>query len=142
MSRSRIPPELRRKIAEEAGYRCGYCLTPEGLSGARLEIDHLLPRAAGGETVEENLWLACAGCNRFKGAQTHGRDPKTGRKVRLFNPRRQRWADHFLWSPDGTRILGRTPCGRATVEALRLNRPELILARRLWRSVGWWPPVE
>lgn len=78
----RIPPALRRRVAEEAGHRCGYCLTPEGLSGARLELDHILPRAAGGETAEENLWLACAACNRFKGTQTHGRDPETGRRVR------------------------------------------------------------
>jgi 5-methylcytosine-specific restriction endonuclease McrA len=25
----------------------------------KLEIEHLVPKASGGETIEENLWLAC-----------------------------------------------------------------------------------
>lgn len=37
-------------------------------------------------------------------------------------------------------MLGRTPIGRATVEALHLNRPELVNLRRLLRDVGEHPP--
>lgn len=66
---------MRQRIAEDAGYRCGYCLTPQGLSGARLEVDHIIPKAASGQTTELNLWLACVSCNRFKGVQTYGRNP-------------------------------------------------------------------
>lgn len=77
----RISAQLRRQIAEQAGYRCGYCLTPQGLSGARLEIDHIIPQAEGGATEEENLWLACVSCNRFKGARTHAEDPETGQEI-------------------------------------------------------------
>ena len=138
----RVSARLRQQIAEQAGYRCGYCLTPQGLSGALLELDHIIPKAKGGLTEEENLWLACVSCNRFKGARTHAEDPETGRRIRLFNPRKQRWSEHFAWSPEGTQILGLTPCGRATVEALRLNREEIVRARRRWVSAGWWPPVE
>lgn len=36
---------------------------------------------------EENLWLACRLCNNAKRMQTHGYDPLTRRRVRLFNPR-------------------------------------------------------
>ena len=103
-------------------------------------IDHIIPEAAGGLTSEENLWLACHSCNEFKGAQTHARDPQTGRRVRLFNPRKHRWRDHFTWSEDGTRVVGLTPCGRAIVVALQLNHEEIVAARRQWVSVGWWPP--
>jgi hypothetical protein len=48
----------------------------------------------------------------------------------LFNPRRQLWKQHFSWSEDFLQIIGRTPTGRATVEALHLNRPELVNLRR------------
>jgi hypothetical protein len=47
----------------------------------------------------------------------------------LFNPRSQLWKQHFSWSGDFLQITGRTT-GRATVEALHLNRPELVNLRR------------
>jgi hypothetical protein len=105
-----------------------------------MEFDHLIPQAAGGTNREENLWLACRRCNAFKGTQTQARDPQSGERVALFNPRRQLWIDHFTWSEDGTEIIGKTPCGRATVAALRMNNAEIMVARRSWVSVGWWPP--
>jgi hypothetical protein len=105
-----------------------------------MEFDHLIPQAAGGTNREENLWLACRRRNAFKGTQTHARDPQNGEWVALFNPRRQRWIDHFAWSEDGTEIIGKTPYGRATVAALKMNNAEIVVARRSWVSVGWWPP--
>jgi hypothetical protein len=62
--------------------------------------------------------------------------------VRLFDPRREAWEDHFVWSPGADRILGLTPVGRATVLALNLNRPSLVRARRAWVAVGWHPPQD
>jgi hypothetical protein len=129
--KARISPRLRERVARAAGRRGGYCLPPERITGYRLTVGHIVPEAAGGESVEANLWLACNGCNEFKGAQTRVPDPTTGRLVGLFNPRRQEWRTHFRWSDDGTEIVGLTPCGRATVAALRLNRPELLAARSL-----------
>jgi len=123
-----------------AGQRCGYCLTPQAITGASLEIEHIIPEGAGGLTEESNLWLACTSCNRYKGTRTQGIDPASGEHVSLFNPRNQRWREHFVWSEDGTEIIGLSPCGRATVEALRLNNPEIIGARSLWVQSGWWPP--
>jgi hypothetical protein len=106
-----------------------------------LEIEHLIPLAAGA-TRAENLWLACRRCNGFKGAQTAAPDPLTGQVATLFNPRTQIWQEHFQWSDDGTQIVGVTAGGRATVTALKLNSAEICAARRLWVSVGWWPPSE
>jgi hypothetical protein len=60
--------------------------------------------------------------------------------VRLFNPRRQRWLEHFTWTPEGDLVIGLTPTGRATIVALQLNRPTLVRARRLWVVAGWHPP--
>jgi hypothetical protein len=72
--------------------------------------------------------------------QTHARDPMTGRRVRIFDPRRQRWSRHFLWSDDGTRVLGRTATGRATVVALQLNNVIAVTVRHEWVAIGWHPP--
>jgi hypothetical protein len=72
----------------------------------------------------------------FKSDQTHGRDPLTGHRVRLFNPRRQLWKRHFRWSDDGAFIIGRTACGRATVAALNLNNLVAVTVRRNWIAAG------
>jgi hypothetical protein len=60
--------------------------------------------------------------------------------VPVYNPRRQVWSEHFEWSRDGTQILGRTACGRATVIALRLNNLIAVTVRRHWVAAGWHPP--
>ncbi|MEA3339864.1 MAG: HNH endonuclease signature motif containing protein [Chloroflexota bacterium] len=137
-----VPTPLKERIAQQARYRCGYCLRTEELMGMPMSIDHIISQAAGGPTSEENLWLACRRCNEFKGAQTRARDPHTGDWVTLFNPRQQVWVKHFGWSKDGADILGKTSCGRATVVALKMNNPEIVVARRLWVSAGWWPPQD
>ena len=110
--------------------------------GIPMEVEHIIPEAAGGTSVEENLWLACRRCNQFKGTQTHGTDLLTGRRVRLFNPRRQSWKRHFEWDVDGGEILGKTACGRATVLTLQMNNLVIVSARRKWVEVGWWPPED
>jgi 5-methylcytosine-specific restriction endonuclease McrA len=105
-----------------------------------MHCEHIIPKSKGGATTLENLALACAWCNGYKGTQTSGRDPRTGRKVRLFHPRKDRWERHFRWSEDGIRIIGKTSIGRATVAALRLNREELVRLRQLLVAVGEHPP--
>jgi hypothetical protein len=65
--------------------------------------------------------------------------PQTGGMVRLFDPRRQRWSRHFVWSQDFLRLIGRSATGRATVVALQLNRPEIINLRLALRAIGEHP---
>lgn len=117
MSSAYIPVELRRRIAEQAQYRCGYCLTQEAVTGIPMEFDHLRPRSLDGPTTEDNLWLACPLCNDHKGSRVLAIDPESGELVRLFNPRRQIWQEHFAWAEGGTRIDGISAVGRATVAA-------------------------
>lgn len=107
-----------------------------------MEIDYLLPEARGGRTEEQNLWLACSGCNGHKGDRTAARDPMTRETVRLFNPRHDRWTEHFAWTATSDQIVGMTPIGRATVVALKLNRPLLVRARQLWVRMGVHPPAD
>lgn len=137
-----VPRSLRRKIAIVAQHRCGYCQTEQRLSGAPMHVDHIIPLARGGTSDESNLWLACAWCNSFKGDTTHAVDPETGQIVPLFNPRTQCWSEHFLWSDHFTCIVGLTPTGRATVQALQMNNEFIVTARRYWVQAGWRPALE
>jgi len=136
----RLADEVRARVRALAGNRCGYCLSPQHLVLGLLEIDHIIPKARGGSDDEDNLWLACRLCNNAKRTQVSGTDPDTGQPVRLFDPRRQVWSEHFAWSEDGTRVLGTTPCGRATVLALELNSLIAVSVRRYWVAAGWHPP--
>ena len=137
---SSIPQATRERVAQQAVFRCGYCLTQERVSGIPLTLEHLMPRAKGGIDTEENLWLSCRLCNEAKGIQIEAPDSETGELVPLFNPRQQQWGDHFMWSECGTRVIGTTPTGRATVIALSLNSEFRVRARALWVEVGWHPP--
>ena len=90
-----------------------------------------MPRSQNGETSLDNLALACQGCNNFKYNKTQARDPVTNHSVPLFHPRQQLWQEHFTWNERFELIIGITATGRATVEALKLNRQELVNLRRL-----------
>ncbi len=79
-----------------------------------MAFDHIHPRSKGGETSFENVCLACRSCNEFKSDITEAQDPLTGKIVSLFNPRTQKWDDHFCWSADSTRVEGKTAIGRVT----------------------------
>jgi len=136
-----ISRQLRQKVIADAQNRCGYCLTAQHISGAQMHIEHILPLSRGGTSDESNLWLSCAWCNSFKGAQTHAVDPLSGSEVPLFNPRSQIWQEHFQWSADGAEIVGISATGRATVAALRLNNEYILPARRQWILAGWHPPT-
>lgn len=140
MSGSKVPDSVRQRIRESAQDRCGYCLCPQRVVPITFEIDHLIPRSKGGSDDESNLWLSCPLCNRYKGAQITAVDPESGETVALFNPRTQNWKEHFQWAQKGTHIAGRTPTGRATVAALRLNNEIAVEVRRNWISAGWHPP--
>jgi len=37
-------------------------------------------------------------------------------------------------------MIGITDCGRATIEALRLNNNLAIIVRKNWVQAGWHPP--
>lgn len=140
MNPSPIPDYIKDKIRQQANNRCGYCLSLQKYVLGLLEIEHIVPKAKGGSDDEHNLWLACRLCNGYKGRQTEAKDPETEQIVPLFNPRKQIWSEHFQWSQEGTQILGKTPCGRATVMALKLNNLIATTVRQQWILAGWHPP--
>jgi len=114
--------ELRRLVRTRAGERCEYCgLRQEADPFFRFHIEHVIARQHGGATSADNLALSCHHCNLHKGPNLSGIDRETGATVALFNPRVQRWEEHFVLR--GRIVVGLTETGRATVEVLGMNAP-------------------
>ena len=128
---------LQRAVRERAKHRCEYCRFPEAFAEAPFHVDHVIARQHGGGHELENRALACCFCNRFKGPNLSGVDPVSGHVARLFDPRENNWAEHFGWN--GPQLVGHTAIGRATIQALRLNRADAIAVRQLMIKEGKYP---
>lgn len=72
----------RREVFARDRHTCQYC----GKRSGDLTLDHVLPRARGGQHTWENLVSACRGCNHRKA----GRTPREARMRLLSEPRRPR----------------------------------------------------
>lgn len=129
-----ISQQFRRQIRTRARGRCEYCLVLESWLLAGCEVDHIVSRKHGGGTELSNLALSCARCNRAKGSDIGSIHPASGAFIRFFNPRLDRWADHFVM--EGPRIVGLTPTGQVTVTLLRFNEDERLLERTLLQQAG------
>jgi hypothetical protein len=125
---SRPSRALDAKVVARASERCEYCLLSQSGQEAQFHIDHVIPVAANGVTTYENLAVACVSCSLRKGARRLVPDPISGEMVPVFNPRTEKWQDHFEMRE--SQILGRTSMGRATVAALAMNRPVAVAIRR------------
>ncbi len=141
MTKRNVSGRLRRLVKERAHFCCEYCLSQEAYSPDPFSIEHIIPLNAGGQSTEDNLALACQGCNNFKYNKTLGFDRTTLREIPLFHPRRDNWPEHFMWSLDMTKLIGLTPIGRATIEELRLNRENVVNLRRVLALAGKHPPA-
>jgi hypothetical protein len=133
MSRS-----LRQLVRDRADHRCEYCYLPDSAaSAASFHVEHIIARQHGGSDDLDNRCWSCHRCNLKKGPNLSGRDPITGNIVRLFHPRRQRWSRHFRWI--GSKLVGRTQTGRATVALLDVNEANRVALRQLLIEQGEWP---
>ncbi len=140
MPRKRVTAEQRLFVAERAKDCCEYCLSSAGFAASPYEVDHVIPISREGPTILDNLAWACRGCNLRKHDKTEAPDPEESTIVPLYNPRRQRWQDHFRWNEDYTIIIGLTPTGRATVETLQVNRKRLVNIREVLFAQKKHPP--
>lgn len=131
MSETYISAELRRLVVSRARRRCEYCLIFEDDTYLGFQIDHIISEKHGGVTTEENLALACLFCNLHKGSDIGSLDD--GSFTRLFNPRADRWDEHFRF--EGARIEGVTSVGRVTTALLRFNDGHRIEERRATMSL-------
>ncbi|HWF18458.1 MAG TPA: HNH endonuclease [Verrucomicrobiae bacterium] len=125
-------PAQRESIEKRALWRCEYCHAPQHVTGYNFHLEHIVPRGKGGSDHHSNRALACANCNFSKSNHLSAPDPKNGRLERLFNPRSDKWQEHFAFSRATLKISGKTSIGRATVTLLRMNSERQLEARALW----------
>ena len=127
----------RGLVRDRAGNRCEYCLHPQEHCETTHHVDHIVARQHLGTDALLNLALACIHCNSHKGPNLTGIDPDSGAIVTLFNPRRDRWADHFTLR--GAFIVGLTPTGRTTVYVLAMNARRRLNVRAELIAQGLFP---
>lgn len=138
--RTGVTIQQRQFVTERAQGCCEYCMSLADFATESFSVEHIIPLAEGGDHALANLALACQGCNGHKYTKIAAFDPLDNIPVALYHPRKQRWHEHFSWSRDYTHIIGITPTGRATVEALKMNRPNLINLRMALYLLGEHPP--
>ncbi|MCH8923089.1 MAG: HNH endonuclease [Planctomycetes bacterium] len=130
---------LRELVFQRAAGNCEYCRVSQQFDPITFELDHIIARKHRGQTVSGNLALACFSCNNFKGPNVSGVDPESGKVEPLYHPRNDSWSEHFEWH--GATLVGKTPCGRATVEVLEINVPYRVIFRRELIEEGVFPPA-
>ena len=140
MAKSYISPSDKQLIFERAKGYCEYCKCSADFTTELFSIEHILPRSKRGLNDLENLAWACIGCNIFKSSKIEYLDPVSQQIFILFNPRTMIWDIHFTWDETLTFIIGKTAIGRATIEALKLNRYQLRNLRRALIAIGEHPP--
>lgn len=75
-------------------------------------------------------------CNRRKSSDLGSVDDD-GAFFRFFDPRQDRWDDHFVIR--GARIEPRTAKGEVTVRVLQFNSEERVDERRMLQQLGRYP---
>ena len=132
-----IPEALRRAVAVRARYKCEYCRRPEMDSFIRYQSDHIISRKHGGKTILENLAHACPICNNAKGSDLSTILEDEANLIRLFNPRKDDWFEHFDIE-DGV-IVPKTDVAEGTIKLLKLNEVNRILERLDLIAAGLFP---
>lgn len=135
---SYVSADIRRTVESRARHLCEYCLIHEDDTYLGCQVDHIISEKHGGHGTADNLAYACTFCNRAKGTDIGSIAPSTGEYTRFYNPRTDRWADHFALN--GVVIEPRTPVGETTVRILGVNTSERILEREVLQRIGRYPP--
>ena len=135
--RQKISAELRRSVAERAGFRCEYCRLREDDFYDFFQIDHIRSLKHAGQTELKNLAFSCPDCNAYKGSDI-GTFLGDGSVItRFYNPRTDDWFEHFE-VVEGA-IYAQTDIGEATIRILRLNDLDRIIIRQELTKDGLYP---
>lgn len=121
-------------LADEGFNQCVYCAIHESSFGRRnYHIEHFKPKS-----IEEfqhliheygNLYFACCICNCFKAS--YWEEPKNDFSNSAFpNPSQIDYSQLFQINEDAT-ISGKNVTGNFIIHKLYLNRPQLVLERKL-----------
>src|ERR1700741_1084160 len=139
MVRRARKPDPRETVELRAGRRCEYCRAPQPATRIRYDLEPVFPESRGGTDDVDNLALACPTCNYHKSSHLLGLDEEGLANRPLFNPRKDRWDQHFELDRVGLRLQGKTAAGSGTVNRLRMNDPLQIEARAVWMELDLYP---
>ena len=136
MKRDAIPNQIKIEVALRAGFKCEYCLLPEEITFYSFHIDHIRSIKHGGLTLVDNLAYCCPDCNYFKGSDI-GSFASSDEITRFFNPRKDKWEEHFHFS-DGM-ILSKTTIAEVTAAIFRFNELDRLVFRRQLNQQNQYP---
>jgi HNH endonuclease len=137
--RRKFSPADKELVTQRALGICEYCQMPENFNTDSFEMEHIIPLAHDGTNDLGNIAFSCSGCNGRKGTKMTAIDPITLAEVPLYHPRNDNWGEHFQWNDNFLRLIGISPTGRATIEALELNRTGCINLRMALFAFGTHP---
>ena len=132
-----IPENIREFLAERANHRCEYCRIHKDDLFFVYQIDHIISLKHEGLTEANNLALACSLCNQNKGTDLGTYLSSSKRLIRLFNPRQDKWLDHF--DIQNGEILAKTRISAATIKVLDLNNIDRVILRQGLMAIGRYP---
>jgi hypothetical protein len=146
---------VRLAVRMRARDACEYCLLP---TTSEFHVEAVVPpllwdeylggklvvrpdgHRAGPEHIDNYVWI-CPFCDHARRRQV---EAVVGREAhRLFDPRRDRWAQHFLILEGTPLVCGHSAVGRATELALAFNDPRPtgpLVARLEASAAGQYPP--
>lgn len=132
-----VSDDLRRAVMERAGECCEYCLIHSQFKLFSFHVGLVIPERHGGEIKLDNLSFSCVACSFCKSMDIGSLDPETQLITGYYNPRKQKWSEHFQLK--GATIEPLTPEGRVMVRMLHLNSPERVQERTLMIQLGCYP---
>ncbi|MEO0895439.1 MAG: HNH endonuclease signature motif containing protein [Bacteroidota bacterium] len=124
-----IPAKDRKAVSERAMGMCEYCLMHEDDGFFTFHIDHIISLKHGGTNELDNLCLACMFCNGNKSSDIGTILLPGDRFIRLYNPRKDKWQDHFTFDKDEGILQAKTDIGRATIKVLEMNKKDRCMER-------------
>ena len=133
-------PDWKEAILRRCGGQCVYCTISEGEYGGsdNFHVEHFRPKSlfAALENEIDNLFSACAICNRFKGDDWPGEPDAAGGTATFLDPAVADYHAHIKMPRPGVALVGGTVAGVYVVERLFLNRGQLLTSRRFRIALG------
>jgi hypothetical protein len=124
-----VSENLRAEVENRAKGFCEYCRIAIEDTYFGGEVDHIISLKHRGQTVTENLALACQPCNRNKGSDLGSISETSNQLVRFFNPRSDVWHEPFRVNSNAA-IEPLTEIGEVTVFIFGFNEPERVIERK------------
>jgi len=153
--------DVREVVRLRASDACEYCLLPTAVA---FEVEHIIPRGLwdtymagllpglhplrrrrGPDHIDNYAW-SCPFCNRSKGGRVSYGAGRTA--TRFFDPRRDRWLDHFVFAPAtgylvilGASLVGATTVGPHGLDFNRGGTEGPLVSRHIAVLSSTYPPV-